>query len=191
MTENEIMSAVVGPDHQGRCKNTIGFFVEEWFENGDIKLLDEYFVQKPIVEISEFSDENNQQYYCVNFVYKSKRDEDLKQQWCFMDYFVSKSLQNVDKQDSIVVLLVSLVPFAYNGKYSVFAKFGIPNSIVYTEQAIDGVCTIKILFLKENVCVMSNDEDLVDKQTIEYEVSAELDAEIENDKIASMPIEND
>lgn len=177
MTADEIIRAVVGPDQQGRCKTTIGFFVENWFSDGSENLLDEHYVQKPIVQISEFSDSENREYYCFDFIYKSKRDEDLKRQWRFLENFISKCLGNSEKTNPQTVLNVSIVPMEYNGKYSLFAKLGIPNSIVYTERAIDQACTIKIVFLKEDVCVWSHDEDLINQQQIVNEVTMELDAE--------------
>lgn len=189
MEWNEVISAVVGPNDQGRYKNTIGFFVEEWFEDGTEKLLDEYYVQKPIVQISEFSDDNHE-YYCFDFIYGSKRDEDLRRQWDFLKKFVARSLKNIDKTESATVLHVSFIPTSLKGKYSLFAKLGIPNTIVYTESALDGSCTIKIIFLKEDVIVLSHDEDLVDMHQIEREAELELEEEEEDESKVVAPTKN-
>ena len=180
MDINNIVDAVVGADSNGRCKTTIGFFVERPSEVRDTeanKLLAEFFVEKPIVEMCEFADAEGNEFISVEFVYSSKRDADLKQQWMFLERYVNHFINEVD-QNQKPVLIASFLPRVYGGKHSILAQNALPDAISRTEYAGENGSSIKLLFLKDNVLFLTHDDDLIERQSIEAEVSNEIDEEL-------------
>lgn len=174
----EIINAVVGANDQGRCKTTLGFIVEKANDESEDSLLDEFFVEKPIVQISDFIGDDKNEYFCFEFVYKSRRDEDLKQQWSFAERYVARLSNTEQATVDLPVLTVSMIPKSMRGKYSILAKAILPDSIIKIEYAGDNVCSIRMLALKENVLFLEHDDDVIDSQSIEAEVIREIDDEL-------------
>lgn len=186
MNNIEILDAVVGANESGRCKTVVGFFVEEGTDKDDAKVLDEYFVTKPIIEFAEFSDDEENEYYSVAFNYKSARDEDFRLQWQFLRKFASRCSDAISKEETAPVLLASFVPTSYGGKYSILASFAFADSITRTEYAADSSASIRMLFLKENVLFLENDDDLIDPRSIQVEASREIDSELSSSEESSI-----
>lgn len=174
----DVLNAVIGPNEQGKYKTTIGFFVEEVTADGTHKTIDEFYIQKPLVQMSQFSDGEGKEYCCIEFVYKSKRDADLKQQWQFLERFVSLCLKLAQEGKELPALSISFIPISLEGKYSVLAQAAFPDSISCTEYATNHSCSIKTLFLKENIIALEHDDELVDYRKLEAEVSRDIDAEL-------------
>lgn len=179
MDKNDILSAVVGTDENNRCKCTVGFFVEAYSDGPEPKLLDEYYLEKPAIELSEFTDEEGDEYYTAEFIYKSRRDEDLKLQWKFLDRYVERLLNASEKGEALPMLSVSFVPIIHNGEVSIFAKTAMPDSITKLEYAGEQLCAIQMIFLKQNVYFLEHDKELIDKPGLEIEVAKEIDAELD------------
>lgn len=173
----ELIDNVVGVDQQGKCKNTIAFFVEKNREGADSLILEEFMVEKPVVNFSDFSDENGNVFFNVEFVYKSCRDEDLKQQWQLFDRFV-KRVNNTEQEEELPVLSISIIPISLRGKYSVLIESVLPDSLVKVEYAGESICTIRALAFKEDVSFLKHDDELIDRQQIEAEVSRDIDVEL-------------
>lgn len=174
MESMDLLNAVVGADAAGRCKTTVAFFVEKDGDNADDSLIDEFYAEKPIIQMSEYGDAAGNEYYCIEFVYKSRRDEDLRQQWLFLERFVERV--NSDSASDEIVLTVSFIPKSLDGKYSILAKDILPDSMIRVEYAGNNACSIRVLVLKENVLFLAHDEKLIDKRYLEAEVAREIDA---------------
>lgn len=172
---NKILEAVIGEDQQGRCKTTVGFFVEEPADEGENRLLDEFYVEKPIIQISDFSDADDNLYYSIEFLYKSRRDEDLKQQWFFLERYVERCKTFTGDAEKMPILVISLVPQSLKGKYSILCNPALPDSITRIEYAGDNTCVVRVLFFSEDVMFISHDESIVDIQEIAAEVEREID----------------
>lgn len=179
MTPEKLFEAVVGAEENGRCKNTIALVVEEEAAEGEErKLLDEFFVEKPVVQMFSFNDADDMEFFQIEFQYRSRRDADLKQHWDFLDRYVQR-FHNTAETAPTPILTVSLVPIRFRGKYSVLAQCALPDSINKIEYAGEDCCSIKMLFVKDDVLFLAHDDDLVDIRTLEAEVNREIDRELE------------
>lgn len=181
MDKYDIIEAACGATDNGRCKSTLAFFVEELFvgegpSNEDSEPLDEFFVEKPIVKMYEETSEG-QEYYCFDFVYRSARDEDLKLHWRFLDNYVKMYSETSDESERVPVLIATVVPISLNGEFTIFAKVAIPESIVRVQYAGENECTVKMMFVKDNVFFMQFDEEIVDKKRIEADMRREFEEE--------------
>lgn len=178
MEYTDIIDAVVGPDDYGKCKTTFALFVEEWPSLEEKPALDEFFCEKPIIDITEYND-GEDDFYCFEFIYKSRRDEDLTQQWNFLNKFVKLFANVPEDAEAIPVLVLNLMPTSLNGKYSIFARPALPDSITWIQYAGEDSCSIKMACLKQNVFFLEHDDDLIDRRAIEVEAMREVTEELE------------
>lgn len=174
----DILKAATGENAEGKYRSTIAFFVEKDGIETDDSLLDEFYVQKPIVQVAEFADAEGNEYYSLEFIYKSRRDADLKQHWDFLDRFIAKLSGASEEEENAIVLSVILLPIELRDQYSILAKPLIPDTIMKVEYAGDNRCSIKILVLKNNVLFLSHDDEALDRKKLEEEVMREVDEEL-------------
>ena len=169
-------------DNRANC--SIGFFITDNYVDRSVDV-ENIVVKKPLITISSFIEDNNL-YYNINLRFKSLNDADYKQIWKFICRFVNKAkhegqrLQAGEDLEKVSSLSVSIVPELYKGKYFALADMPFPEMFTRFENAYDGIAEISFVCEEANFGILSADDDIIDRRSIEQEVMEELEAEDES-----------
>lgn len=178
----EILENINSGLEENKPNCSIGLFVKDYYEE-TTKDVAEFIVKKPMVKISSFV-EDNELFYSISFHFKSFNDSDYKQLWKIICNFIEKSKREGERLtagetlEKVSGLSVSVVPEKYNGKY--FAYINMPYSETFSrrENAFDGTAEITFFCEEGSFGILSCDDDMIDRRSIEREAEQEIDAEI-------------
>lgn len=184
----DIIEAINGVDVYEKTKTAFGIYFELVRKSDNSIIPKETIViEKPIINVFSFSDESGEIYYKVEFLYKSFKDEDFKQQWTLLKAFCADASmvteENIDTIEHLPMLTVSLLPKEYAGEYFALCSYtaGSPflETIEKIENALNDSVSISMIFSEDEFRILSSDPDMIDNRSIEAEVEAEIDAELD------------
>lgn len=184
-TFKELLDYINGGADEAKANCSLGLFISDYYEE-NVKEVDNFVVKKPIVNISSFVDEN-ELFYNVSFYFKSYDDIDFKQMWKFICRYANKvrvERQQLDagkELEKVSGLSVSIIPEIYQGKYFAYINIPFVETMSCTENAFDKTAVISFICNEESFGILSSDDDLIDRRSIEREVEQEILSEMEDE----------
>lgn len=177
MDIKQILDAVHGPNAEGKKKTKFGLFHEIWGEDGSVEAVDELYISKPIINVSRLPGQDNDIYYCFEFVFRSNKDEDFKQMWRFLDRFANDSIQVEDEATKVPGLTLSIFPDEFNGEYFILAEIPLVDMIEKMELAGVKFASIRLYFEESCVQFLQNDEETFNAKALRDEILREMESE--------------
>lgn len=177
MEVKQILDAVNGPNEQGKKKTKIGLFYDLLGEDGSTEEISKLYISKPIVNVSRLPDDNNNIYYCFEFVFRSHKDEDYKQMWRFLDKYATDSLSVKEEDTKVPGLAISIIPDALGGEYFILAEIPLVDMIEKTEVAGAQLASIRLYFMENSVQFLQNDPETYNLKSLYDEVARDFENE--------------
>lgn len=168
--EYGLIQAISGVNEDGHGKCVVSLQAQRQDADGNVKNTDdELVIEKPVVQM--FKQAGG--YVLVDFVFDSVDDIELKEMYSYIQRFFQASNSTNDDETDFPLLLITLVPEEYKGKY--FAVGINPVFYSLTPDDVKGEpTTIRLVFVTQvdddlvpNFLFLQSDEEALDKMAKE------------------------